>query len=48
MVTRQRLSTVDKITAAISGTLAAGFFALAVVAAVPGDEPAAPVVAADR
>lgn len=48
MATRQRLSTVDKFTAAISGSLAAAFFALAVVAAAPGEDPAAPVVAADR
>lgn len=45
VATKQRMQPVDLITATISGTLAAAFFTLAAVAALPDDEPAAPVVA---
>lgn len=43
MATQQPMQPVDLITAAISGTLAAAFLTLAVVAAVP-DEPTVPVL----
>ncbi|MDO9456781.1 hypothetical protein [Nocardioides sp.] len=44
MATRKSMQPVDKITAVISGTLAAGFFALAAIAALPSDEPTAPIL----
>ncbi|WP_170285990.1 hypothetical protein [Nocardioides rubriscoriae] len=40
----QRLQPVDIATGVISGTLAALFFTLAVVVALPDDEPTAPVL----
>jgi hypothetical protein len=43
VATKQRMQPVDLITAVISGTLAAGFFTLAALAAIPGDQPTAPV-----
>ncbi len=48
MAARTPMKPVDKVAALVSGTLAAGFFALAVVAAVPADEPTAPVTSASR